>query len=365
MFLAAASSVHTIRWVNSLAQRGLEIHLVYLKGHDPKEKIDDCVKLYPLPFSGNKGYYLNAFSLKKIYKKIVPDVINAHYASGYGTLARVSKLKPLLLNVWGSDVYEFPYQSKTKMQLVCRNLEYADKLASTSNCMANQVRRILDNPQKEIFITPFGIDLEIFSPKRFNKKRKNKIIVGNIKTLSQKYGIDDLIKATRLLLDKLKKEKRNELADKIEVHIYGEGEQRSEIEKLIRKSDLKNRVFLKGKIPHVLVPETLSCFDIFCCTSIFDSESFGVSVVEAMAMELPVVATDVDGFKEVMVHSQTGLIVKRESPADICNGLYHVITLPDMGKGYGLAGRKRVEERYNWENNVIHMIEIYNRVNDG
>ena len=55
-----------------------------------------------------------------------------------------------------------------------------------------------------------------------------------------------------------------------------------------------------GKIPNEKVPEALNKLDIFCVTSILNSESFGVAVVEAMACEVPVVATDVDGFREVV-----------------------------------------------------------------
>ena len=124
LFLSAANSIHTVRWVNSLANRNHEIYLVYNRGHNPKaDKIDKKVKLCELPFTGNRGYFFNVFALKKLAKKIKPDVINVHYASGYGTLARKSKLCPILLSVWGSDVYDFPNKSfvnKTAHQYACR-----------------------------------------------------------------------------------------------------------------------------------------------------------------------------------------------------------------------------------------------------
>ena len=93
LFLSAANSVHTVKWVNTLAERKHEIHLVFNCGHAPSvDKIDGRVHLYQLKYSGTKGYYLNAKELKKLNKKINPDVINVHYASGYGTLARMAKL---------------------------------------------------------------------------------------------------------------------------------------------------------------------------------------------------------------------------------------------------------------------------------
>ena len=62
-----------------------------------------------------KGYYLNAPLLQRLAEKIKPDVVNAHYASGYGTLMRRAKLKNTVLSVWGSDVYDFPYKNRLFM----------------------------------------------------------------------------------------------------------------------------------------------------------------------------------------------------------------------------------------------------------
>ncbi len=48
-----------------------------------------------------KDIFFNVLELKKTFRSIKPDVVNVHYASGYGTLARLAKLKPLVLSVWG------------------------------------------------------------------------------------------------------------------------------------------------------------------------------------------------------------------------------------------------------------------------
>ena len=115
IFLGEAASIHTIRWVNSLSKQGIEVILVSLRGQTSKiDGIDKKVKVIYLPFGTKLGYYLNIYSLKKIISKEKPDIINAHYASGYGTLGRLSGFKKKLLNVWGSDVYDFPNESKMK-----------------------------------------------------------------------------------------------------------------------------------------------------------------------------------------------------------------------------------------------------------
>ena len=82
-------------------------------------KIDDKVKIFYLPVSGAKGYYLNAFSMKKIYNKFRPDIVNAHYASGYGTLVRVAHIPNVLLSVWGCHVYRI-----TPFSYFCKEIPY-------------------------------------------------------------------------------------------------------------------------------------------------------------------------------------------------------------------------------------------------
>ena len=97
LFLANAASIHTVRWVNAISERGHEVHLVYKFDDVPKANtISEKVILHRLKYSGTKGYFFNAMQLKKLSHNIKPDVANAHYASGYGTLARLAKLKPLV-----------------------------------------------------------------------------------------------------------------------------------------------------------------------------------------------------------------------------------------------------------------------------
>ncbi|MBC7088753.1 MAG: glycosyltransferase family 4 protein, partial [Tissierellales bacterium] len=206
--------------------------------------------------------------------------------------------------------------------------------------------------------TPFGIDIQKFTK---NEKIRNddKIVIGIIKTLSPKYGIDDFIKAISILREKLINEGKPEVALKIQGKIYGDGEQKLELEQMISKLELDNIVSLEGKIPYNQVPSVLNEFDIFCATSI--SESFGVAVVEAMATELPVVATDALGFKEVVDDGITGLIARRKSPQEIACALKKLILDKSLRESMGIHGRKKVIELYNWDDNVSTMEQIYHQ----
>ena len=358
IFLGGAGSIHTIRWVNSLSEKGLEVILVSLKGEvETIGKINDNVKVIYLPFGTKLGYYLNVFALKKIISKEKPDLINAHYASGYGTLGRLSGFNKKLLNVWGSDVYDFPNESKLKKRIIEKNLKNYTAIASTSYCMAEETKKYLENKSKEIFITPFGVDTEKFKNLNIEKKEKE-ITIGIVKTLTEKYGIEYLIKAIKELENILDIENYK----KIRLLIYGKGELKNKLEDLTKELQIEDKVIFKGYISNEDVPKALNEMDIFVVPSILDSESFGVAAVEAMACEIPVIASSVGGLKEVIVDKETGYLVPKKDHKEIAKYLKKLILDKNLRTSLGKNGRKRVLENYDWNSNVDYMIKIYREI---
>lgn len=356
VFISGANSIHTIKWVNALSNRGIEVVLISLKDHENTENnIDKNIKIIYLPIKGTKGYYLNSLFINNIIKREKPDLINVHYASGYGTLGRFIKFENKLLNVWGSDVYDFPNQSSLKKKILIKNLSAYKGIASTSHCMARETKKYIKN--KEIYITPFGVDINLFKNLNY-KKDKNKIVIGIVKTLSPKYGIEYLIKAVKELENILEKE----IFNKIEVHIYGKGYLEEELKQLTVGLNLEEKIKFLGFIKNTDVPKAINKMDIFVVPSILNSESFGVAAVEAMACEVPVIVSDADGLKEVVVNNETGFIVPKKDFKTIAEKLKELILDEELRAKFGKNGRKRVLELYNWNDNVDKMIEIYKKL---
>lgn len=348
LFLSAANSAHTVRWVNSLADRGHEVILVSQKDHRVEmDWISTKVKTIYLPVKGKKGYYFNAGFLKVIYMLEHVDVVNAHYASGYGTLARIARLPDVLLSVWGSDVYEFPYESRTKEKILKKNLNYAALIASTSYCMARQTEKIIG--KRDMVITPFGVDTERF--RKYAEKKNGSFTIGSVKTLSPKYGIDMIIKAFYLFSDQL------DDTEHVQLVIFGEGSQRNELVHLCKTLGIMEKVHFEGYIPNTQVPDALNEMDIICFGS--KQESFGVAAVEAMSCSIPVIATKVAGYKEVVEEGKTGYLVSygdTETMAAYMLKLYRDKQLRDE---IGRNGRNRVEKLYDWNQCVDTMINSY------
>lgn len=355
VILGSASDIHVVKWANQLSKNNMEIFLISCKDHGEKiNSILDKVNKIILPFKSGIGYYLNAPFLNKIINRIAPNSVNVHYASGYGTLGRVSKISNGILSVWGSDVYDFPKKSIFHYKLIKKNLNYYQKVASTSMSMANHVKSYFDY-KRDVSITYFGVDLNLFKPKeKYNYG--SEINIGIVKKLEPKYGVEYLLKAISILVndDELKR-------FKIKLEIIGSGSQRDILENKVHELRIDKYVRFLGEIKNTDIRNTMINWDIFALSSVLDSESFGVVAVEAMAVGLPVVATDVSGFKEVILDNQTGLIVKRKSAEEIYKSIKTLIINPRKREELGLNGVKRVRNKFNIDDNISTMINILNK----
>ena len=296
-------------------------------------------------------------AVRALLNSIRPDIVNAHYASGYGTTARLVNFHPWVLSVWGSDVYDFPHKSFIHRWLVRRNLSAADKVASTSQCMAREV--LLLKPElSNISITPFGVDLNAYKGiKPIEDSKKTPLIIGTVKTMKPKYGVDTLIEAFYILLNRL--HSTEECVPRLELRLVGDGDQISDLKALTKALGIEEKVTFVGRIPHVRVPEELAKLDIYVALSRLDSESFGVAIIEAGAAGRPVIVSDAGGLPEVTIDGVTGYIVPREDPEAAADALEKLISDPALRHRMGSAAQEHVATRYSWDSCINTMLLFY------
>ena len=358
LLLAARSSIHTVKWANGLAERGHDVTLVSM--HPGGDPLDSRVRCYQLKHKAPFGYFLNVFELKRLLKKEKPDLLHAHFISGYGTLATLTGFAPRVLSVWGTDIYNFPFSSPFNMFIARRSLASAHWICSTSWVMAKQTASVFPDAVSKMTVTPFGISSDTFK-KNVSLERDGSIVIGTIKTLMEKYGIDTLIKGfaaarTRLLQDS------PELGEYLFLKIYGRGPQKQELEKLIADLGLQNCAKIEDFIAHSQVPEALNGMDIYVAMSREHSESFGVAIIEASACQLPVVVSNYGGLPEVVEDGVTGVVVKNNTPEDLARTLIALVMDQKKREEMGRRGRQRVCDLYEWKNCVSLMEQVYETV---
>ena len=352
LFIGSQKSNHSKKWVNNLVARGHEVLLVYQnENSDTSVEFDERVKTHMLKYCGYKSYFLNVPELKKIYKIYKPDVVNVHYMSGYGLMATLAGARPLVLNCYGSDIFVAPRKSKIVNWIVKKILNSADAVAATSKAMASEAERIVGNPNIKVTVTPFGVDVNLFK-KDENRNYSERPIIGIIKYLKPEYNIPLLIKAFAIA--------KGKAVIKPLLHIYGSGPLKEEFVTLTKNLGISEDVTFFETIPNQEVPKALNTMDIFVNSS--NVESFGVNIVEAMACELPVVATPCPGPKEVIDNGVTGVVLNDWDPNELGEELIKLVENPKLREQYGKAGREKVLREYDWSKNVETLIGIYQKV---
>lgn len=355
--LAPASEIHTTRWANALAERGYRIHLISM--HGKHKGISSSVQFYKLQHPAPYGYFLNVLAVRRLLKTIRPSLLHAHYASGYGLVGGLCGFQPYVLSVWGSDVYHFPYKSRLHAATLRWNLHKASVICSISHAMAEQTRAFTEG-SKAIEITPWGVDMKKFRPAP--SVEGEHIVVGTVKKLEPKYGIDVLVKAYDRALKQMR-EGDPDLAARMRLLIVGGGPEEDELRALCRTLGIADAVTFAGSIPHAEVPRYLSMLDIYIALS--RRESFGVAVVEAAACERPAIVSDVGGLPEVVQDGTTGIVVACEAVEETAAAIVHLVKNPDARRAMGKAARRFVQERYSWEKSVDIMEEVYASVLKG
>ncbi|HEX8100476.1 MAG TPA: glycosyltransferase family 4 protein [Actinomycetota bacterium] len=127
--------------------------------------------------------------------------------------------------------------------------------------------------------------------------------------------------------------------------VVGDGPERRALSLL--PDDVEDRVTMAGMVPHLKLPSYHAAADLFVAPST-GRESFGIVLVEAMAAGLPVIASDIPGYREVVRNGVDGLLVERENPGALADAVRGVLSDSALAERLRAAGRARAE-RFRWE----------------
>ncbi|MDZ4664864.1 MAG: glycosyltransferase [Bacteroidota bacterium] len=353
LLLADVASGHTEKWALGLAQRGIEVGIFSLnKTEFPwMANVPNIKVLFELKerhvangLSSKFTYFTYIPKLKKIISNFKPDVVHAHYASSYGLLGALIKFHPFVLSAWGTDVMKFPQENFMNKKIMRFNLKCADAVCATSETINAYIQELY--PRK-VNVIPFGIDFNTFKPD-LSLRSKDHFVIGAIKSLEKIYNIDVLIKAFVLVHSKY---------PKTQLMIVGDGKEKDNLKRLVKQLNLNDSVEFTGKVPF---KETVNYFNkLNCLVNVSQYESFGVSVIEAMACMVPVVVSDTGGLKDIVSNGETGTCVEPGNIAKTVEAIERVI----MDKNFATTSAEKalnsVRERFNWQTNLDQQIAVY------
>jgi phosphatidylinositol alpha-1,6-mannosyltransferase len=143
--------------------------------------------------------------------------------------------------------------------------------------------------------------------------------------------------------------------------VVGSGEQLSELHTMTRALGLEDRVRFLTDVPDRDLPALYNCAEVYLGLSRsteLDVEGFGISLVEASACGIPVVAARSGGIPDAVREGETGLLVDGERPDQVAEAVRLLLRNSELARRLGAGGRRAVETFYNWDRVTSEMIRI-------
>ena len=202
-------------------------------------------------------------------------------------------------------------------------------------------------------VIPNGVDLEHFSPDvspidRFCDGKINILFVGR---LEKRKGLGYLLKAYQRV--------KEEIANS-RLIIVGPGIRlRRKYEKQVRRSELEDVIFT-GHVDYDELPRYYKTADIFCAPAT-GRESFGIILLEAMAVGKPIVASNVGGYASIVAHGVDGLLVPPKDDKELARALVSLMIDEPLRQRMGAMGKRKAQD-YSWERIAKEILNYYRRI---
>ena len=205
----------------------------------------------------------------------------------------------------------------------------------------------------EYRIIPNGVDLDRFADAEpYEELRDGTLNILFLGRLEERKGLIHLLKAYHRL------RKRHVDARLL---VVGAGPKLREYKRYVGLRGIRDVEFL-GRVTDDQKARYFASTDIFCAPAT-GQESFGIVLLEAMAAGVPIVASDIHGYKQVVQRGVQGLLVEPRNPRALAAALYTLATDADLRHRMGDAGRERAPE-YTWDRVTERVIEFYREVQD-
>jgi len=360
-FLGNAASIHTIKWVKFFAERGHEVHLISYGlpcqkdlGRANLHILKKKIPINTWPFNTLINLPFSVVKVRKIVKKVKPDIVNIHYVTSYGQLAVLTGFHPLVVTAWGSDVLVDPKKS-LKARLV---VKYVFKKADLITCDAKHMKEAiigLGALSSKIKIINFGIDTQKFSPGDKSKELKDKLgifdspVVISLRSLEQIYNVETLIKAVSLIIKEIPETK---------FIIVGKGSQEEKLKKMVKFLKISDNIRFVGQVLNEELPKYLRIADVYISTSLSDA-GIAASTAEAMACELPVVITDSGENEKWINDNENGFVIPVKSPKILAEKVIYLLKNKEIREKFSKGARQVIEQRNNYYKEMEKMENIY------
>lgn len=343
----------------------VEVACAKTKFFDAIEK--EGFKVYDIPFNRNPLRLDNLKAIFRLYRLMKRNnyvMLHTHtpVASFVGRIVgKITKIPHIVYTAHGFHFHEIG--SNLKNFIYYRLEKLAGRLTDvliTINIddykIAKEKRIALNG--KIVYIKGVGIDTQKFDPSRFgnldlNQCKKNLGIQDNdslimsVAELSKRKNIKDIIKCISVVSN-----------PSLKLLVVGNGALKEKLQNLANKLNLSDKTLFLGRRDDV--SNLLSFSNILVLTSY--QEGLPVSVMEAMAMEKPVVAYNIRGVRDLIEDGVNGFLVPFGDIGGLANKIVYLLENPEIAKEFGKRGREKIEREFNLKEILKDMEELYKEI---
>jgi len=359
----AGNSVLTVS--KNLDKNKFDTTVLFGPGHPQDEDyLNSGLKIVMVKMSRKISPLVNLVGFFQIYffiRKEKFDIVHTH-CSIAGLLGRAAaKLAsvPVVLHsvrCFASQDYQSVLKRSLFLNIERRMDQFTDHYVSVSGAMRDKgIGKKIMPPDKVSVIhntvnsEPFDNRIDIEAKKKELGVKQGAPVVGFVGRFDIPKGLDYFLEAAVLVRDAI---------PSVQFLMVGDGPLRNMVEQTIERLGLGSNVVLTGWRKDI--PELLQTVDVYCLSSL--SESFGLSVLEAMLAEKPVVATNVEGIPEVVDDGVTGILVPPKDPCSIAKATIHLLNNSELALKMGKVGKKRAKVLFDRDKMVTRFEDLYDKL---
>ncbi len=359
--------------IKALAAHGYELTIVCSDGPNVPELRQAGYRVETITIRRNLNLFRHLVTLVQLYvfiKKERFDIVHTHtpVASFLGRIAAKLARVPAIVNtVHGFYFHEDMHVAVRKALIALERFagRFTDLAFSVSSEDVETAIRERIFPADRIMVVGNGVDLRKFDPRSVEPARRRirdelglplgAAVVGAVGRLVREKGFVELMRAMPRVLEAQPQAKLVIVGDALP------SDRRSVKERLL---ELVNSLKLDDKVVFTGLrydmPELLSAMDVFVLPSY--REGMPLVLLEAMAMARPAVATRVRGCREVVVDGETGILVPPRDVSALADAIVRLLLDNELARRMGLAGRKRVEERFDRDEVIRKQLDALARL---
>ena len=345
VFIASASSIHTIRWVKYFTNKNNNIYLLSLTrpNHETSSdfnQIEHDVKTYYLD---NLEEIIKAI---RLISKLKNAIIHIHYLGWHSLLSFfISRNSKIIITPWGSDILYIDIFKKIWFKILMKKASYL--ICDSKRLVKKSIELGMD--KNKIFISMFGVDTDIYKSKRNIFSDKEIIRVGTNRKLESIYDVITFIKAAKLIC-----QKRND----IYFYVAGNGTMKEKLQNYVRKNKIDKNIKFLGLIDSKEMIDFYNNIDLYISTSLSDG-GLAASIAEAMSFKRLVIVSDNSDNKIWIKNKINGFLFKTKDYKDLSKNILKAIENKENAIELSKKARNKIIKEYSYKKEMQKVLEKY------